>query len=59
MQEDVEINCPFCGERIGVLVDASVSKQNYIEDCSVCCRPIQFEVTCEEGAVVSLDIGRS
>ena len=34
------IACPYCGEPIEVLVDPSVEDQEYIEDCSVCCRPI-------------------
>lgn len=38
------INCPYCGEIIEVLIDCSVEQQAYIEDCQVCCRPINFEV---------------
>lgn len=34
--------CPYCGEVIDVLIDDSVSEQSYIEDCQVCCRPINF-----------------
>jgi hypothetical protein len=59
MEEEVEVQCPFCGEPITILVDVSVDRQSYIEDCSVCCRPIQFEVVCSENAVVSVDTGRS
>ena len=40
-----DIHCPYCGERIGVLVDCSVQHQNYIEDCQVCCQAINFDVT--------------
>ena len=39
------VQCPYCGETITVLLDASVPQQNYIEDCQVCCRPINFDVT--------------
>jgi len=39
------VSCPYCGERIDVLVDPSVAQQNYIEDCQVCCSPIVFDVT--------------
>ena len=39
------INCPYCGEPIEILVDDSVEHQQYIEDCSVCCRPIIVEVS--------------
>ncbi|GAA4269322.1 CPXCG motif-containing cysteine-rich protein [Hyunsoonleella aestuarii] len=33
--------CPYCWEEISMLLDKSVSNQNYIEDCEVCCNPIQ------------------
>ena len=39
------IQCPYCGEEITVLIDCSVSSQAYIEDCQVCCQPINFSVT--------------
>lgn len=39
------IHCPYCGEPIEVLVDVSETPQNYIEDCQVCCRPINFDIT--------------
>jgi len=41
------IECPYCGESIGVLVDPSVPQQDYIEDCQVCCRPINFNIEIE------------
>lgn len=40
--------CPYCGELIELLVDCSLAEQSYIEDCSVCCRPIVIYATCEE-----------
>ena len=40
-----QIDCPYCGERVEVLVDTSVEYQEYVEDCSVCCRPIVLSVT--------------
>lgn len=39
------IECPYCGETIEVLIDCSVEEQSYIEDCQVCCRPINFDVS--------------
>lgn len=38
------IGCPYCGEEILVIVDCSVAEQEYIEDCQVCCRPINFYI---------------
>ena len=42
-----QINCPYCGEMIEIFIDASVPQQRYIEDCQVCCRPINLDVTLE------------
>ena len=39
------LDCPYCGETIQIVVDCSVSNQDYIEDCQVCCRPINLYVT--------------
>ena len=38
------IDCPYCGENIEVDVDCSQPSQSYIEDCSVCCRPININI---------------
>ncbi|EKF74473.1 hypothetical protein A11A3_08630 [Alcanivorax hongdengensis A-11-3] len=40
----VTVQCPHCWEAIEVLVDPSVSEQEYVEDCQVCCRPLLFTV---------------
>lgn len=42
--EPHEISCPYCGETIEILVDPSEEHQSYIEDCQVCCRPINMTV---------------
>ncbi len=48
------IQCPYCGEQIEVIVDCSVGHQEYIEDCSVCCRPIVITVVAAPDAVESI-----
>ena len=40
----VEIDCPYCGERIELLIDCSAGSQEYVEDCHVCCRPMEIRV---------------
>jgi hypothetical protein len=41
----MEIVCPYCGETITVVIDeGGGSTQRYLEDCSVCCRPIELSV---------------
>ncbi|HVK51870.1 MAG TPA: CPXCG motif-containing cysteine-rich protein [Pseudoxanthomonas sp.] len=43
-----DIECPYCGEVITVFVDDSAGEQDYIEDCQVCCKPIQMHVRLDE-----------
>jgi Cysteine-rich CPXCG len=38
------VPCPYCGEPIELVLDASAGDQRYIEDCQVCCRPISVTV---------------
>ena len=38
------ISCPYCGETIEVLIDVADIDEQYIEDCQVCCKPINFLV---------------
>ncbi|NQZ88577.1 MAG: CPXCG motif-containing cysteine-rich protein [Colwellia sp.] len=42
---DESIGCPYCGETIKVLIDSSDIEQQYIEDCQVCCKPINFLIS--------------
>jgi hypothetical protein len=50
--------CPYCGETISMLVDPSVERQRYVEDCEMCCRPIEISVVCRDFALVSVDADR-
>ena len=35
--------CPHCGEPLDDYVDpGGGERQDYVEDCAVCCRPIRF-----------------
>jgi len=36
------VQCPYCGENFETLVDLSAGSSTYIEDCQVCCQPIEF-----------------
>ena len=44
----IDIACPYCGEWITVFIDGSAGGQQYIEDCQVCCRPIQMQVSLDD-----------
>jgi hypothetical protein len=42
MIEFVVIHCPYCGEGFETQVDLSAGSQSYVEDCAVCCKPIEI-----------------
>ncbi len=49
------IQCPYCWEQIEVLVDPSAASQDYIEDCSVCCRPIRLKVNIDDDDEIQIE----
>lgn len=51
----VGVYCPSCGEAIELSVDSSAGAQDYIEDCSVCCRPIRVSVRVSDDGEVEVD----
>jgi Cysteine-rich CPXCG len=58
-EEFLAVRCPYCGERLDVRVDLTAQEDSYIEDCEVCCRPIEFQVEREEsGALAALGVRR-
>jgi len=51
---DLDVDCPYCGERFGTTVDLSAGSQAYIEDCQVCCQPIELRLEVgEDGALAA------
>lgn len=42
--EEHFFQCPYCWEEISMLLDLSVN-DSYIEDCEVCCNPIEISYT--------------
>jgi transcription elongation factor Elf1 len=47
--------CPHCGERISMLLDPSAGSQRYIEDCEVCCNPIEISYQAEGERITSFE----
>ena len=48
MLPTIDIQCPYCGESIDIVIDDSAGDQRYIEDCQVCCRPIVIAVAIDD-----------
>jgi len=40
-----------------MVLDTSVKGQIYVEDCEVCCRPIEVRYTVEDDAVCGFEAG--
>ncbi len=38
-----------------MLIDVSQTKQSYVEDCEVCCNPIQLDISTENNEISSFD----
>ncbi|MBA2269945.1 MAG: CPXCG motif-containing cysteine-rich protein [Chthoniobacterales bacterium] len=51
---ETEIACPHCGELFPLLVDTSQREQTMVEDCSVCCRPINLTLACRPGEILDV-----
>ena len=44
--------CPYCLEKISMILDVTVpGQQTYIEDCEVCCNPIQISYDCSKNKI--------
>ena len=44
--------CPYCWEEISMILDTSARTQTYVEDCEVCCNPIEVHYVAEDGAIL-------
>jgi Cysteine-rich CPXCG len=60
LTEIVALHCPYCDETFAICVDLSAGSCSYIEDCQVCCQPV--EIGCEidaKGALQAVKADRS
>ena len=53
--ESAQIYCPYCGELLEITIDASAGRQDYIEDCQVCCKPIHLRIRLGKDGEPSID----
>lgn len=53
------VECPYCGECFESTIEPEDGSQHYIEDCAVCCRPIEFRMQVDtDGEHVKLTVYR-
>jgi uncharacterized Zn finger protein len=58
MEEQVEIQCPYCGEWVAIAVSPDTWGE-LVQDCEVCCRPWQLEVTRDDDDVLQVAVTRA
>ncbi len=47
--EEIFLTCPYCLQSISILLDTGVYGSNtIIDDCEVCCRPIEITYNVED-----------
>jgi hypothetical protein len=47
------IQCPYCGESFETMVDLSAGSASYIEDCQICCQPIELSLEVDDAGALS------
>lgn len=56
MNEEVSYICESCGEEIVIPIDPTAgSRQEYVEDCPVCCHPIVINIELDPTGVAIID----
>jgi transcription elongation factor Elf1 len=54
LEMERKFRCPHCGERVSMLLDLSEDgSHTYVEDCEVCCKPIQIAFEAAGGELVT------
>lgn len=54
--EEAYFVCPHCWERVSILVDISLDGNfHFVEDCEVCCNPLDFSVSVRDGRVHGIE----
>jgi transcription elongation factor Elf1 len=47
--------CPHCWEEISMVLDVSVATQTYVEDCEVCCQPIEVRYSIKDDVLIDFE----
>jgi len=56
VEESADVQCPYCGQSFGLVIDTSYPHQQFTTDCEVCCRPFEVIAECENGEIVSVNV---
>lgn len=53
---EAEVECPYCGETTAIALDEAGGRM--VEDCTVCCRPIDVSARVNADGEVSIRVRR-
>ena len=54
IEQDYPFECPYCGVELSVRLDLSGGRrQQFVQDCETCCKPIHIQVEFEGEEVLS------
>ncbi len=53
-ESETFFTCPYCGQQISMVFEELYGSQSYIEDCQVCCNPIEVTYDIEEGRITNI-----
>jgi hypothetical protein len=45
--------CPHCWQTSVIQLDLTAGSQRFVQDCEVCCNPMEFSYSTERGELVS------
>ena len=48
----MSVECPYCGECFDTQADPTGGSACYVEDCAVCCQPIEMSLEVDEDGAV-------
>jgi hypothetical protein len=58
MPDPIEVACPYCGEPGWVEIDAEEGSAEFVQDCSVCCRPWRVRITVRRDGSSDVTVGQ-
>ena len=58
-EQEIHFQCPYCFSPVSFVVEALYSEQDYIEDCEVCCQPIELRYQSDGERVTSFTVERA
>lgn len=57
MNEQIEFTCPYCGEmNYADVFIPEVKSQSFIQDCEVCCRPVEIIIKIGNEGNIFIDV---